>query len=75
MKTLRKVSTLLLFVASLQAYSQSVSISNFTLFRNGKSVILQWTLDSGATCNGVWKVKDNWTGGQHKWDTYSREER
>jgi len=49
----KKIAVVLLFIFSLTAISQTVSVSNFFVFRNGKAVALHWTLDSGATCNGT----------------------
>jgi len=53
MRARKNLPVLLLFLCCLQGVAQVVSVSNFTLFRNGKNVILHWTLDSGATCNGT----------------------
>jgi len=53
MKFPKKIAIALLFVCSQAGISQAVSVSDFFVFRNGKTVVLHWTLDSGATCNGI----------------------
>lgn len=37
----------------LRGLCQSAGVADFSLYGNGKSVILSWTLDSGSTCNGI----------------------
>ena len=53
---LKKLACLLAVLLSAPAHraaAQSVGISNFALYANEKTVILSWSLDSGATCNGI----------------------
>lgn len=53
---LRKLTCIFAVILSTQTHrapAQPVRISNFALFENEKTVILSWSLDSGATCNGI----------------------
>jgi hypothetical protein len=44
---------LLFTLCAARAQAQAVGVSNFSLYGHGKNVIVTWTLDSGATCNGI----------------------
>lgn len=53
LKKLACILAVILSTRANRAAAQAVGISNFALYANEKTVILGWSLDSGATCNGI----------------------
>lgn len=45
--------TLLMLSSVVELYAQDISISGFFLTQYNKSILVNWTIESGSTCNGI----------------------